>query len=264
MDRTQSTSLKPGVDKDRLYQVAEMLLEARRTLQPIDDLPPALRPKTLEEAYYVQDLMLQALGNVGGWKVGAATPDGTPLYAPMPVEGFAANGDSIAQQFRRLRGVEAEIAFLMGKDLPPRSTPYSRDELIDAIASCHPAIELLESALLNPDAADRLTVIADLQSNAGFIPGEPVDGWRDFDFANESAQMNVDGFVRVTNGKNSAGGDLLRLVLWLANEAQTRTGGLLAGQWITTGSWTGKILADSGSTVVARFPQFGEVRVRFA
>jgi 2-keto-4-pentenoate hydratase len=263
MDRTQPTSL-PGVDKDRLYQVAEMLLEARRTLQPIDDLPPALRPKTLEEAYYVQDLMLQALGKVGGWKVGAATPEGTPLYAPMPLEGFAASGDSIARQFRRLRGVEAEIAFLMGKDLPPRSTPYSRDELIDAIASCHPAIELLESALLDPEAADRLTAIADLQSNAGFIPGEPVDGWRDFNFANESAQMNVDGFVRVSNGKNSAGGDLLRLVLWLANEAQTRTGGLLAGQWITTGSWTGKILADSGSTVMARFSQFGEVRVRFA
>lgn len=136
--------------------------------------------------------------------------------------------------------------------------------MIDAIASCHPAIELLESALLDPEAADRLTAIADLQSNAGFIPAQPVDGWRDFNFANESAQMNVDGFVRVTNGKNSAGGDLLRLVLWLANEAQTRTGGLLAGQWITTGSWTGKILADSGSTVVARFPHFGEVRVRFA
>jgi hypothetical protein len=36
-----------GADKDRLYQAADVLLEARRTLQPIDDLPPALRPKTL-------------------------------------------------------------------------------------------------------------------------------------------------------------------------------------------------------------------------
>ena len=61
MDRTQHTTLS-GVDKDRLHQAAEMLLEARRTVQPIDDLPPGLRPKTLEEAYYVQDLMLQASG----------------------------------------------------------------------------------------------------------------------------------------------------------------------------------------------------------
>jgi 2-keto-4-pentenoate hydratase len=151
----------------------------------------------------------------------------------------------------------------MGKDLAPRSTPYSRQEVVDAIASCHPAIELLESALLDPDAADRLTAVADLQSNGGFVAGSEVKAWQDFDFAGEHAQMNVDGFVRVENGKNAAGGDLLRLVLWLANEAQSRTGGLLAGQWITTGSWTGKILADSGSVAVARFPHCGEVSVHF-
>jgi 2-keto-4-pentenoate hydratase len=262
MDRKHDTTLS-GVDHDRLHQAAELLLEARRTVRPIGDLPPAMAPKTLEEAYYVQDLMLKAIGKAGGWKVGSMSPDGTPFYAPMPVDGFGTSGELIAREYRRLRGVEAEIAFLMGKDMPPRSTPYSRNELVDAIASCHPAIELLESGLLDPDAVDRLTAIADLQSNGGFISGSAVEGWQNFDFAKESAQMNVDGFVRVANGKNAAGGDLLRLVLWLANEAQDRTGGLLAGQWITTGSWTGKIMADSGSVALARFPHFGEVSVRF-
>jgi 2-keto-4-pentenoate hydratase len=181
----------------------------------------------------------------------------------MPLGDFARNGDVIAKPFRRLRGVEAEIAFLMGKDLPARSAAYSREEVVGAIASCHPAIELLESALLNPDAAERLTAIADLQSNGGFLPGAAVEGWQDFNFANESAQLNVDGFVRVANGKNAAGGDLLGLVLWLANEGHKRTGGLLAGQWITTGSWTGKTMTYSGSVVVARFAQFGDVTVRF-
>jgi 2-keto-4-pentenoate hydratase len=252
-----------GSDKDRLFQAAELLLAARRTVQPIDDLPPLLRPKTLEEAYFVQDVMLRALGTNGGWKVGAPSPQATPLYAPMPLAGFAASGDVVAGQYRRLRGVEAEIAFLVGKDLAPRAEPYSREEVIAAIASCHPAIELLESALLDPDAADRLTAIADLQSNGGFLAGNPVSNWQTFDFADETAQMNVDGFVRVTDGRNAAGPDLLRLVHWLANEAQGRTGGLLAGQWITTGSWTGKALTDSGSIAVARFRNFGEVRVHF-
>jgi 2-keto-4-pentenoate hydratase len=262
MDRTQDTTLS-GVDKDRLQRVTEIFLEARRTVQPIEDLPPGLAPRTMEEAYYVQDQMLKAIGKAGGWKVGATSPEGIPFYAPMPVDGFAKSGDRIVDQYRRLRGVEAEIAFLMGKDLPPREAPYSRAEVVDAIASCHPAIELLESGLLDPDAVDRLTAIADLQSNGGFVFGSAVEGWQDFDFTQESAQMNVDGFVRVANGKNAAGGDLLRLVLWMANEAQRRTGGLLAGQWITTGSWTGKIMADSGSVALARFHKFGEVTVRF-
>ncbi len=130
-------------------------------------------------------------------------------------------------------------------------------------ASCHPAIELLESALLDPDRADRLTAIADLQSNGGFVYGEAVAGWQQTGFDGATAQMNVDGFVRLTDGKNAAGSDLLRLVLWLANEGSNRTGGLRAGQWITTGSWTGKILTDSGSIAVGRFSHFGEVTVRF-
>ena len=262
MDAVEPTTMT-GAEKDRLYEAAGMLLEARRTEEPLDDLPPALRPGTLEEAYFMQDVVLRALGKVGGWKVGAPTPQATPLYAPMPIDGISPSGATLAMGNRRLRGVEAEIAFLLGKDLPPRAEPYSREELVDAIASCHPAIELLESALLDPDSADRMTAIADLQSHGGFVYGEAVAGWRDFDFDTESAQMNVDGFVRVTHGKNAAGGDLLRLVLWLANEAQSRTGGLQAGQWITTGSWTGKILADSGSVAVARFAKFGEVTVRF-
>src|SRR5271163_2281987 len=70
MDRTQDTTLS-GVDRDRLHQAAELLLEARRTVQPIDDLPQGMAPRTLEEAYYVQDLMLKAIGKAGGWKVGA-------------------------------------------------------------------------------------------------------------------------------------------------------------------------------------------------
>jgi 2-keto-4-pentenoate hydratase len=212
----------------------------------------------------VQDVIMQALGKVGGWKVGAPSPDATPLFAPMPLDGFAVSEALLATDFRRLRGVEAEIAFLLGKDLPPRSTPYSRQEVAEAIESCHPAIELLESGLLDPDTADRMSAIADLQSNGGFVHAGSIPGWQNFNFGNESAEVNIDGFVRVSGGKNAAGSDLLRLVQWLANDAQERTGGLLAGQWITTGSWTGKTLAESGSTVIARFPQLGEVRVRFA
>ena len=258
MDRTSPFT---GAEKDRLRQAADMLLNARRTMTPIDDLPAELRPRSLEEAYFIQDAMVDALGKADGWKVGAPSPEAPPRYAPMPF--ILAPGGQVGSQYRRMRGVEAEIAFLIGKDLPPREQPYTREEVVDAIASCHPAIELLESALLDPDAADRLTAIADLQSNGGFIPGDAVPGWQSFDFASLGAQMNVDGFVRVTGGKNSAGSDMVRLVQWLANEAQERTGGLQAGQWITTGSWTGKILTESDSVATARFPAFGEVSVRF-
>ena len=63
-------------------------------------------------------------------------------------------------------------------------------------------------------------------------------------------------------GSNTAG-DLLRLLPWLANEGAARTGGLQAGQWITTGSWTGSLVVEARATVGATFASLGTVTVTF-
>jgi len=57
--------------------------------------------------------------------------------------------------------------------------------------------------------------------------------------------------------------NLLRLVTFLANEGSYRTAGLRAGDWITTGSWSGKEFASHGSAVEARFSTFGTVALNF-
>jgi 2-keto-4-pentenoate hydratase len=56
----------------------------------------------------------------------------------------------------------------------------------------------------------------------------------------------------------------MRLLPYLANEGASRTGGLKAGQWITTGSWTGNTPAPAGSEAVATFGHAGSVSLRFA
>ena len=255
----------PTFDNDRMRQAAELLLKARREVMPIHELPEKLRPATLEEAYALQDIMAEGLSPIGGWKVGAPTPEATPMFSAMPLwGGFAASGDRVSGVFKRLRGVEAEIAFLLGKDLPHRSKPYSREEVVDAIASAHPAIEMLESGFFDVDKVDRLSLIGDLQMNGGFATGAAVPGWRDYDLAEESVTVTIDGNV-VFEGKasNTAGTDLLRMVVWLANEGGHRTGGLKSGQWITTGSWSGKAFAKAGSSVEARFSRFGAVNLKF-
>jgi 2-keto-4-pentenoate hydratase len=50
---------------------------------------------------------------------------------------------------------------------------------------------------------------------------------------------------------------------YLANEGAARTGGLRAGQWITTGSWTGNTPAGAGSHAEACFAHAGCVTLRF-
>jgi 2-keto-4-pentenoate hydratase len=253
-------------ENNRMRQASELLLAARRDSQPIENLPEELRPRTLDEAYVLQNIIGESLGPIGGWKVGAPSPDATPLYAPMPLlGGFAHSGQTLSESHRRYRGVEAEIAFHLGKDLPVREQPYSREEIIHAIAGAHPAIELMEPAFLNPDTVDRLSMIGDLQMNGGFAYGAPFAEWQSANLTKESVVVTIDGVVRFEGtASNPAGTDLLRFVTWLANEGRHRTGGLKAGEWITTGSWCGKFNATSGSEARVTFSSFGTVQVYFA
>jgi 2-keto-4-pentenoate hydratase len=251
-----------GEREEELISAAAMLLDARRTNKPIDDLPDAVRPKTLEEAYYIQGRIALAYGEIGGWKVGAPTADATPMFAPMPLAWIASNDARLGGR-HRFRGLEAEIAFQMGRDLPPRDEAYSRDEVVAAIGSCHAAIEVIESGLTDPLKAEKLSMIADLQMHGAFVYGPSIENWKRIDFSKERVTLAVDGVVRVERTGSNTSGDLMRLLPWLANEGAARTGGLKAGDWVTTGSWTGLSLALAASDVDVNFSTAGEVSLRF-
>ena len=251
-----------GQREAELLEAANLLLDARRTLTPIADLPVNLQPTTMAEVYFIQDTLAVAYGTIGGWKVGAPTPDATPLAAPMPAAWMGANGTTLSGH--RFRGLEAEVAFLLKADLPHRSTPYSDEEVYAAVASCHPAIEILESGLLDPITAPKMSMLADLQMHGGFIHGPATPAWPSIDFLTEHVALIVSGAVRVERIGSNTSGNLLRLLPWLANQGATRTGGLRAGQWITTGSWTGATTAITGASVNAEFTHVGRVDVRFA
>ena len=65
--------------------------------------------------------MATAYGEIGGWKIGAGTPDAVPFFAPMPRAWMAASGAVLTGPSYRYRVLEAEISFLLGEDLPPRA-----------------------------------------------------------------------------------------------------------------------------------------------
>jgi 2-keto-4-pentenoate hydratase len=253
-----------GPDELRIIDAANALLNARRTGNTIADLPANLQPQSVDEAYAIQDRIVAALGDVGGWKIGAPSADATPMYAPMPLAWIASSGNTLVGERWRYRGLEAEIAFLVGPDLPPRTNPYTREETLAAMASCHPAIEVLESAFIDPSQAAPLAKNADLQVHGGFVYGPAVANWQSIDFTKERVMLAVDGIVRVERTGSNTAGDLLRLLPWLANEGAARTGGLRKGQWITTGSWTGNTLAFPGCSVEVLFSTAGRVDLRFA
>ena len=258
-----------GPREDTMIQTIDTLLEARRSGKSLPDLSADLVPTDMDEVYFVQDAVAAAFGPIGGWKIGAPNAEATPVFAPMPAAWIAASGSTLSGAQWRYRGLEAEIAFLVGEDLPPRllgngAVPYTREEALAAMASCHPAIEVLESAFTDPMVAAKFASLADLQMHGAFIYGPAFDGWKGFHFNTEHVVLSVDGVVRVERTGSNTSGDLLKLIPWLANEGASRTGGLKKGQWITTGSWTGNTLGGKESRVDAEFTNAGSVLLHFA
>ncbi len=254
-----------GSRQNVLYSTANVLLDARRTGKPLENLPADLMPADEAEAFFVQDIMMKAYGEIGGYKIGARGPDQEPFFAPMPAGWMGESGSMFRGAMHRLHGVEAEIAFRMGTDLPPSATPYTREAVIAAIASCHPAIEMVESAFTDPRTVAREASFADMQMHGGFVSGPAIANWQSIDWATEAVTLTIDGSVRTQKvGSNPGGNDLLRLLVYLANEGAKRTHGLHEGQFITTGSWTGLLLANPLDAVVVEFAHAGSVSLQLA
>ncbi len=249
---------------DRHADIAALLLSAwRDPSQKLIALPRVLAVTDEAMAYAVQRRVMQGLGGIGGWKVGASGPEAPCTCAPMPAAGVHASPAHVAASSFALRGIEAEICFRLGADLPPREQPYGRAEVIAAIAYCLPAIELLESRFTDPDAQDRLTLLADFSTHGGFVYGAPAADWQGIDFARETVRLLVDGKAVKTAAANPAG-DMIRLIQWLADTGARWAGGLRAGQYVTCGSWTGKDFVGPSAQVQIEFAHAGSAAVEFA
>jgi 2-keto-4-pentenoate hydratase len=196
-----------GTREKDLIEAANLLLDARRTHTPIAELPAELQPTSLEEVGRIHSEMILAYGEIGGWKIGAPSLEATPFFAPMPRAWMAASGACLSGPSYRYRGLECEIAFLLGEDLPPRATAVHARGSNCGGGQLPSAIEELESGLIDPMAANRLTMLSDLQAHGGFIYGPACADWKSIDFSKESVTLTINGKVEAERTGSNTSGD---------------------------------------------------------
>ncbi|TEA77819.1 2-keto-4-pentenoate hydratase [Allopusillimonas ginsengisoli] len=248
---------------DRIARAAHYLLDARAQRTLITALPQDCRPLDVAQAYAIQDAVAAGLGPIGGWKVGAAAPDGEPNCAPLPASGIIRSPARLLSTNHPLRGIEAEIAYRFKQDLPPKPHPYTLAEVLAAIASVHPVIEVVESRFTDRTQVDYPSALADALGHGVLIYGEGREQGFNINQLEQPAQLMFDDDMVVdTRGANPAG-DVLRLLVWLANHVAGRHGGIRAGQIVTTGSCSGIAFAEADSDVSAHLQGLGWVRVAF-
>src|SRR5580765_8223752 len=119
----------------------------------IDELSGAHRPLTREDGYGIQArLERRSAFPLFGWKIAATSKAGQahiavngPLAGRLLAERVVESGSRLQFGSNHMRVAEAEFAFRMGADLPPRTTPYGIDEVLASVAALHPAIEIPDS-----------------------------------------------------------------------------------------------------------------------
>ena len=238
--------------------LARRLIEARASGRAIAELPQELVPADDAAAYAVQERVARGLGRIAGWKVGAASSEAEPSCAPLFAALMAPSPARFAAADFPLGGIEGELAFRFGRDLPPRPRPYGKEEVWQAVASLHPAIELVQSRFADFRAQDRRTLLADNLANGAFCYGAAAADWRRIDFLSQPASLAIDGREAARAVGGNAAGHPGRLLAWLANHCAQRGSGLAAGDIVTTGTHTGLVFATAGATLRAQFPGIGE------
>lgn len=249
------------MDRAAIDAAADVLAAAWTSGQHIDKLPAGSSPASPEEAFAIQDALVARLKQkVAGYKV--AKPPNMPYLSGIILESRVfPSGAKVPSQLTPLRGVEAEIAFRLERDLPPRTTDYSYEEVAEA-ATAFIAFEIVDSRFKDYKGAPALDKTADFQSNGGFITGPSAPGWRKLDLETIGVTLRINGEVKVQGTGGHPSKDPLIPAVGLAN-LKRLSSGLSKGQFITTGTYTGLTFAAPGDVISANFDGIGSVDFSF-
>lgn len=242
-------------------KTAEILLKAHLEKTLLDDIPDDCKPTTMEEAMAVENTLLaHPLITHAGWKVARTNAQlqkdaglTEPAYGPIFSEFIFENGHTFDKGAPSIRAIECEFAVILAEDLPASGTPYTLDQVADAVATLHPTVEITGQRFKSRDYLPRPAHSMDFAGNFAFVFGDGIKDWQKFDLPNHGVEHIINGEVIATSTGANVLGHPLNSIIWLADKLAGRGLELKAGQWISTGAATGPIPVAAGVDVVAQF-----------
>ena len=237
----------------------------------ISRLDDRLRPRDRIEAYAIQAALENfSSANLFGWKIAATSEAGQkhinvagPMAGRILAETVIPDGGTASMAGNAMRVAEPEFAFRMGVDLPPRAMPYTVQQVLDAVDTLHPAIEIPDSRFADFVSAGEAQLIADNACAHLFVLGPAATAdWRSMDLVEERPVITMRGEKFTGHGRNVLGDPRLALT-WLANELRQLGVTLRAGQIVTTGTCHPPLPIQSGDFCAADFGSLGKVSVGF-
>jgi 2-keto-4-pentenoate hydratase len=224
-------------------EAARFIDEAHRTRARYRNLPEAIAPATVAQAYAAQAALCELwgprLGPVAGLKIATTTKVmqelmgiDHPCMGTIFASRVLASPAVIAKADYVNVRVECELAVRLGCDLPKAAAPYTGETVGQAVSEVTAAFELIEDRCADYKSTNALSLIADNAWNGGIVLGRA---------APLPAALDLDGVVGVlrSNGSEIATGrtdNPMGALAWLANQAVACGRPLAAGMVVITGS----------------------------
>ncbi|MFC3787095.1 2-keto-4-pentenoate hydratase [Sphingopyxis italica] len=231
----------------------------------VPPLRDALEPGDADGAYAVQTINTRyweaqgrrIVGRKAGLtakavqtQLGVDQPDFGVLFDDMRI----ADGGTLDPAKTLQPKAEAEIAFVLGADLPDPATTV--EQVAAAVGSVHAAIEIVDSRIADWKISFADTV-ADNGSSAFFVLAEQGLPLAGLDLEGAAMEMDVGGTTASTGVGAAALGNPLNAAAWLAQTLAGRGEPLKAGDILLAGALGPMVALTSGDHVEARIAGIG-------
>ncbi|MDP1700845.1 MAG: hypothetical protein Q8L53_07805 [Aestuariivirga sp.] len=249
--------------------IINALREARLTGEKLATYPGPT-PSSMAEAFAIQSAVRTSIGwTHAGWKIGctsdkaqkALRTDG-PFPGPVYRERLFSTGSHVETLAGNSRTTEPEIAFTLARELPARDKPWSVDEVLEAVATVHPSIEIVNPRL--PRGFNDVVewYVADGGLSHALVLGPGTKPLKRADYARITNRISINGISKYSGiASNALGGPELALT-WLANNLIAKGLFLRAGDVVTTGVITEVFETEIDDFVKASYDLIGDVSVQ--
>ena len=261
-----------GADPDRVVQVADALWRAETDRAPIDPVTDTWQDISVEDAYAIQShnvaRRVAAGAVVRGHKVGLTSRASQELLGVRKpnfgvlLDGmFVDEGDDVGLSALMQPRVEAEIAFVMARDLA--GPGVTTTDALTAVAGVLPAIEVVDSRIA--DWRTRLAdTVADNASAARVVVGARMTPVAGIDLRLIGVLFHRNGLPTESGAGAAVLGNPARCVAWLANKLGSLGSGLHAGDVVLPGALHRMVPVRPGDVFHATFAHLGSVTAQFS
>jgi len=257
-------------DSDRIAAAALALRESRASRRTVPQVSTTFGISGVGEAYAVAELnteaRIRAGGRVVGKKIGLTSaavqkqlgvdqPDFGVLFEDME---YLNDSDVPSARLLQPR-IEAEVAFVVGRDLPGTSPSYG--EFVACLAFCIAALEIVDSAI----ADWKITLVDTVADNAScglFVLGDQPVSVGGLQLAGLPMELVQNGTTVSTGTGAACMGHPLRATYWLARAMAERGQPLKAGEIILSGALGPMVPVSAGDAIRANLGALGSVACR--